>query len=47
MWSTNCLILVTFVLFVFSYFEIPHLQSVFCDFGEFSAMWDEVMIVAY
>jgi hypothetical protein len=29
------------------YFEIPHLQSVFCDFAEFSAMQDEVMIVAY
>jgi len=47
MWSMNFLILVTFVLFVFLYFEIPHLQSLFCDFAEFNAMQDEVMIVAY
>jgi len=47
MWSTNFPILVTFVLFVFSYFEIPHPQSVFWDFAEFNAMQDEVMIVAY
>jgi hypothetical protein len=47
MWSTNFLILVTFVLFIFLYFEIPHLQSVFCDFAEFNAMQVAVMIVAY